>query len=68
MTETLIATTTRPVTFGVTGPDQVRHSQEVHPAGTEVYVSRIRKGSCRIRIPGTLHEQTVPMSAINPDA
>lgn len=66
MTETLIAITTRPVTFGVTGPDKVRRDQQVHPAGTEVYVTRIRKGTCRVRIPGTLLDQTVPMSAVAP--
>jgi hypothetical protein len=67
MNETLVATTRRAITFGVTGPDTVRRDQQTHAAGTEVYVTRIRdNGSCRIRIPGTLLEQTVRITDVEP--
>ena len=66
MSETLTGRTTRPVTFidkaqrgPVTGGVRL-------PAGTTVYVTCRKAGEFLIRIPGTLLEQDVYLSAIEP--
>lgn len=56
----MTATTTRPVTFSITDEDTVVRNIRTFPAGTEVYVTRIRPdGTARIRICGSLFTQTV---------
>lgn len=59
----LIATTTRRVTFVITGADKVVRHSEALPAGTEVYVGRIRNGRARVRVVGTLLEQEVILAS-----
>lgn len=72
MDETLTGRTTRPVLFR----DMGQHIRLGHfvtgvrkPAGTLVYVTCPGAGSgvFRIRVPGTLLEQDVPLSAIEPE-
>ena len=66
-TETLTGYTTQAHTFGITGRDKVRRSFQTVPAGTLVYVRRIRaNGTCEARIPGTRLTQTVYLSTIRP--
>lgn len=68
MGETLTGRTMRPVTFadGSTSPVVLPVRM---PAGTLVYVEAHRTGSgtFRIRVPGTLLEQVVPVSAVEPE-
>lgn len=53
MTDTLIATTARPVTFSYDG------QYETYPAGTTVYAKVLNNGTIGIRVPGTLYTQRV---------
>jgi hypothetical protein len=63
--DSLVATIARPVTFSVkTGPARVVTAVEVFPAGTEVYVRRIKNGSAEVRVPGTLFTQRVAVSQL----
>ena len=68
MNETLTGRTTRTVLFA----DQAEKTFTFgvrKPAGTLVYVEAHKTGSgtFRIRVPGTLLEQEVPMSAVEPE-
>jgi hypothetical protein len=66
MSETLTGRTTREVTFGYTDPrSKVVTSITRKPAGTEVYVTRMRAdGTWDIRIPGTLYTQNVRPASV----
>lgn len=65
MNETLIGRTTRPVLFR-DSTSKVFVSGVRRPAGTEVYVTCLKRDGFRIRIPGTLLEQDVEMPAVEP--
>ena len=70
MDETLTGRTTRTVCF--TDKAQViRLGHSIggvrKPAGTLVYVTCPKPGIFRVRVPGTLLEQDVPLSAIEPE-
>ena len=60
-TETLVGIITRPVTFTEQDRNGINHPRQM-PAGTEVYVTRIKTGTCRVRVCGTLLEQTVTLA------
>lgn len=65
MNETLTGRTTREITFD----DQAEKVFALgvrKPAGTLVYVTCPKAGVFRVRVPGTLLEQYVPMSAVEP--
>jgi hypothetical protein len=66
MSETLTGRTTRQVTFDYTDPRTKRVTSITRrPAGTDVYVTRMRKdGTWDIRIPGTLYTQNVRPAAV----
>lgn len=65
---TMTATTTRPITFGITPPNpNIITALESFPTGTEVYVHTRRDGRFNVRIPGTLFTQVVNQSALNPN-
>jgi hypothetical protein len=68
MNETLTGRTTRTVLFADQA-EKVFTSGVRKPAGTLVYVEARKTGSgtFRIRVPGTLLEQDVPMSAVEPE-
>ena len=68
MNETLTGRTTRPVLFADQA-EKVFTFGVRKPAGTLVYVEAHKTGSgtIRIRVPGTLLEQEVPMSAVEPE-
>jgi hypothetical protein len=60
-TESLVGTTTRPVTFAEADRKGISHPRRM-PAGTSVYVSRIKDdGMCTIRVCGSLMTQQVHM-------
>ena len=69
MSETLTGRTTRPVSF-IDRAQAIRLGAVVSavrkPAGTLVYVTCLKGGEFRIRIPGTLLEQDVYLSAVEP--
>jgi hypothetical protein len=67
MIETLTGRTTRTVLFADKA-EKVFTFGVRKPAGTTVYVEAHKTGSgtFRIRVPGTLLEQEVPMSAVEP--
>lgn len=64
--ETLTGITTRAIHMSASdrrgGPAHV----ELFPAGTEVYVTRIRGERCTVRVPGSLYRQSVSLSSIEP--
>jgi hypothetical protein len=69
--DTLIGRTTRRVTF-IDKAETARFGHAMFPrtmpAGTEVYVAATnRPGEFRIRIPGTLLEQVVSLSSVEPE-
>jgi hypothetical protein len=66
MTETLIATTTRDITFAAAGHDKIVRDFRRVPGGTEVYATERRNGTLRLRLPGTLFTQDVYASSIEP--
>lgn len=68
MGETLTGRTARAVTFAGRGVGAVTLPVCL-PAGTLVYVEAHETGSgtFRVRVPGTLLEQVVPMSAVGPE-
>lgn len=66
MTETMSAITTRSVTFRAWSQDKIVRDVKAFPAGTEVYVGRIRSGrDITVRIPGTLYEQDVTLTSLD---
>ena len=68
MSETLTGRTTRAVDFTDLGERAVVFTVP-RPAGTVVYVEAHKTGSgtFRIRVPGTLLVQVVPMGAVGPE-
>lgn len=68
MDETLTGRTTREILFADRGKSTFITGVR-RPAGTLVYVTcpRAGSGAFRIRVPGTLLEQDVPMSAVEPE-
>jgi hypothetical protein len=68
MNETLTGRTTRIVLFADKA-EKIFTFGVRKPAGTLVYVEahKTSSGTFRIRVPGTLLEQEVPMSAVAPE-
>lgn len=66
MDETLTGLTTRPIHMSTPARPGRPALIELVPAGTEVYVTRIRGGRCTVRVPGTLYRQTVRLDSIEP--
>lgn len=68
MNETLTGRTTRQITFADKA-DKTFTFGVRKPAGTRVYVTCPKSGSgiFRVRVPGTLLEQDVPLSAVEPE-
>jgi hypothetical protein len=68
MDETLTGRTTREVTFADKA-EKVFTFGVRKPAGTLVYVTcpKAGRGIFRVRVPGTLLEQDVPLSAVEPE-
>ena len=65
--DTMTGTTTRPVTFShVDHRTKVSLESRTYPAGTTVYATENRRGGLTIRIPGTLFEQQVSGSTVEP--
>lgn len=60
-----MATTTREVRFVQLNPNTKQADRsEVRPAGTEVYATPLNYGLFKIRIPGSLLQQTVNVNTI----
>lgn len=62
--QTVTATTAREITFSVVGADTVVRDIRSWPAGTEVYVRRVRDGRATVRIPGSLYTQRVTLASL----
>ena len=66
MDETLTGRTTREITFADKA-EKVFTFGVRKSAGTLVYVTCPKPGTFRVRVPGTLLEQDVPLSAVEPE-
>jgi len=63
---TTTRTTTRPVCFAALDRTTLVTHTHTYPAGTTVYATERRDGTFTIRIPGTLFEQSVDVTALVP--
>ncbi|WP_370944025.1 hypothetical protein AB5J62_33630 [Amycolatopsis sp. cg5] len=59
--------TRRSITFGRSDAHGVRVETVVCPAGTTVHVGRVRGRYCTARVAGTLFDQRVLITDIDPD-